>query len=289
MTDLLSLVLTLRPTQPAPAPPPLGRAAHALALEALRRADHALAQSVHDASGPKPFTASGLVGPWHDGLLPAETYTLRFTALTAPIAGAFRRALEPGGLWANGAILTLAECTLQVESASVDGHPWAGATTYEALSAPWLLGRRVPEPRLTLRFASPTVFKSGGRHVPVPLPQWVWGSLIEKWNAFAPVALPAETRRFAEECLALTAYNLRTRMTPFKDGGLRPGAVGVARYTALNRDRYWLSVMHLLAEFAFFAGVGVGVTMGLGQCRQESGSPGDEPPERGPRAALDAL
>ncbi|MCS6889888.1 MAG: CRISPR system precrRNA processing endoribonuclease RAMP protein Cas6, partial [Chloroflexus sp.] len=110
-----------------------------------------------------------------------------------------------------------------------------------------------------------------------------------KWNAFAPVALPAETRRFAEECLALTAYNLRTRMTPFKDGGLRPGAVGVARYTALNRDRYWLSVMHLLAEFAFFAGVGVGVTMGLGQCRQESGSPGDEPPERGPRAALDAL
>jgi len=126
---------------------------------------------------------------------------------------------------------------------------------------------------VSLQFASPTTFKSGEKHVPVPLPAWVFGSLLEKWNAFAPVALPAEVRRFAEECLALTAYRLSTRMIPLKEGGLRAGAVGQARYTALNHDRYWLSLINLLADFALFAGVGAGTGMGLGQVRKMRDDP----------------
>lgn len=285
MTDLLSLVLTLRPARPAPPPPYLGRAAHALALDAVQFTDPALGQAIHAGSGPRPFTASSLIGPWQKGLHPDQTFYLRLTALTAPVASALLRAAEPGALLGPGASLQLSESAFTVVRADFGpanppdsagqaqahpaAHPWAGATTYEALSAPWLLGRRAPAHYILLRFASPTTFKSAERYVPVPLPQWVWGSLLEKWNAFAPVALPPEARRFAEECLALTAYELRTRMVSLKEGGLRPGAVGLARYTALNRDRYWLSVVQLLADFAFFAGVGVGVAMGLGQCRRE--------------------
>jgi CRISPR-associated endoribonuclease Cas6 len=213
---------------------------------------------------------------------------LRFTALTAPVSAAFQRNTEAGGAWAAGATLSLAGSEFRVE-ADARPNPWAAAATYEALSAPWLLGRATPDQRLSLRFSSPTTFKSAERHVPVPLPQWVWGSLLEKWNAFAPVALPPEARRFAEECLALTAYQLQTRMVPLKEGGLRAGAVGWTRYTALNRDRYWLSVIHLLADFALYAGVGVGAAMGLGQCRREvareSGPPA--PTDRRPRAASD--
>lgn len=75
-------------------------------------------------------------------------------------------------------------------------------------------------------------------------------------------------RRYAEECLALSSYQLKSRVALLKEGGLRIGAVGFARYTATNYDRYWLSLIHLLAVFAFFAGVGVGTGMGLGQCRK---------------------
>jgi CRISPR-associated endoribonuclease Cas6 len=53
-----------------------------------------------------------------------------------------------------------------------------------------------------------------------------------------------------------------------KEGGMRVGGVGQITYVSLNYDRYWMSVMHTLAAYALYAGVGAGTTMGLGQCRQ---------------------
>jgi CRISPR/Cas system endoribonuclease Cas6 (RAMP superfamily) len=43
--------------------------------------------------------------------------------------------------------------------------------------------------------------------------------------------------------------------------------MGEVTFTALNRDRYWLSVLHLLAAFAFYSGVGYQTAAGLGQTR----------------------
>ncbi|MGH2522322.1 MAG: CRISPR system precrRNA processing endoribonuclease RAMP protein Cas6 [Anaerolineales bacterium] len=322
--SLLSLVLTLRPLQPAAGAPHLGRAAQAVLLDAVRQSEPGLAEEIHAGSGLRPFTASNLIGysvrKRTTSVSPERTYTLRFTALTGAVARALLAAttptpnLTPGpsprlrapeaaeplptgrerrgerGPLAVGATVRLDESLFRVETVDCglpiadhesevpdsksqapnpqSPHPWAAATSYQSLSAPWLLGRARPESRLSLQFASPTTFKSGEKHVPVPLPGLVFGSLLERWNAFAPVALPAETRRFADECLALTAYELSTRMIPVKEGGLRAGAVGWVRYTALNHDRYWLSLINLLADFALFAGVGAGTGMGLGQCRR---------------------
>lgn len=296
--DLLSLVLTLRPLQEVATPPSLGRAAHAILLDAVRRADPPLAAQLHDGSGLKPFTASSLIGlRLREGLRPGRTYTLRLTALVPAVARALGRAAcldwavgaaaaEP--TLAVGAVLDLAGAPLRIER--VDGadpaagpaHPWAAQTTYEELSAPWLLGRVRPGRRLTLQFVSPTTFKSGGKHVPVPLPEWVFGSLLEKWNAFAPVALPDDVRRFAAEVLALSRYDLHTLGLPLKDEALRIGAVGQATYTALTEDRYWLSLIHLLADFAQFAGIGVGAGMGFGQARRLI-----EPDNRQPRPRVE--
>ncbi len=300
-TSLLSLVLTLRPLTQANAVNAFGRASHALLLDAVRWADPALAEHLHAGDGLRPFTASDLIGYSRKaGLHPDRTHTLRLTALTNPVARALLRAESalplsvssdgltlrdedalplsasergPGGEvnppLSIGALLRLDTTLFRIEAVTADPgvHPLAGSTTYEALSAPWLLGRETPDRHVTLHFASPTTFKSGGRHVPLPLPDLVFGNLLERWNAFAPVALPAEVRRYAQECLALGGYSLRTRAIPVKEGGLRIGMVGQARYTAVNYDRYWLSLIRLLADFAFFAGVGAGTTTGLGQCR----------------------
>lgn len=272
MTDepiaLLSLVLTLRAEQPAGAPSSLGRAAHAVLLDAIGQTDPALAESIHAGTGVRPFTVSNLIGfRRRDGVRPEQAYTLRFTALTAPVSAALMAASRGGPLSA-GAILRLDSVPLQIESVAMDAaaHPWAGHTTYEALAAPWLLGKLRPETRLQLRFVSATTFKSHDLHVPVPLPGLVFGSLLERWNAFAPMTLPVEVRRFADECLALSQYRLNSRPVLLKDGGLRIGATGQAQYTATNHDRYWLSLINLLAQFASYAGVGVGTTMGMGQC-----------------------
>lgn len=282
MTDisLLSAVLTLRPLAALADVPPLGRAAHALLLNAVHWADAALADEIHTGSEMRPFTTSNLIGLSRPiGLKPDRTYTLRFTALSTAVARALLAALQAESSPISiGAEIRLADAALRIEAVQPlnplthpptdHPHPWASATGYEDLSAPWLLGRLAPPRHVTLQFASPTAFKSGGRHVPVPLPAMVFGSLLDKWNAFAPVAFPPELRRYAEECLALSAYQLQTRSVPVKEGGLRVGAVGTARFVATNYDRYWLSLINVLADFALFAGAGAGTTMGLGQCRK---------------------
>jgi CRISPR-associated endoribonuclease Cas6 len=302
--DLLSLILTLRPARPVAEVPFLGRAAHALLLDAIRWADADLAEQLHAGSELRSFTVSDLIGvPRKVGLQVERTYTLRLTTLTTAATEALSKTLTPapltlakrserseesgrgdggeGGPLSPGSTVELGQIPFRIEAVDAGPnpkskiqnpkpeihHPWSGATTYEALSAPWLLGRLTPPRSVKLHFASPTTFKSEGRHVPVPLPSLVFGSLLERWNAFAPVALPPEVRRFAGECLALSAYELRSRGVQVKDGGLRMGGQGWARFTATTYDRYWLSLIQLLSDFAFYAGVGAQTTMGFGQCR----------------------
>jgi CRISPR-associated endoribonuclease Cas6 len=104
-------------------------------------------------------------------------------------------------------------------------------------------------------------------NVPVPLPQWVFGGLLDRWNAFAPVPLPEAVREFAALRMALSRYELRTVAVPFKPGMVKFGAVGYGVYTAPHPDEALLSALNLLSEFAFYAGVGAQTTMGFGQCR----------------------
>lgn len=265
--SLLSLVLTLRPRQAAELPSALGRAAHAALLAAIGRVNPALAQRLHEEAGPRPFTCSSLLGARQEGaVIPDLSYTLRYTALTAELAD-----LLPGLFPAGEAEVELERVAFTVEAAAsaAEEHPWAGRTTYEALAARWLVRAELPEAHIHLHLASPTAFKVGGKAQPFPLPELVFGSLLEKWNAYAPLAFPEETRRFAAECLGVSRFELGTHAAPFKgEGVVKFGAVGTVTYAALNRDRYWLSVVHLLADFAQFAGVGTGTTMGMGQCRR---------------------
>ncbi len=269
--DLRSVVFELRAAPAAdgrPAPEWWGRAAHAFFLDAIRRADPALAAALHDAQGPKPFTCSTLSGRCPGGrLAAAETYILRLTALDAPTA----RILGDLARAAQGETLELDRAPFRVAAAHLtpEAHPWAGATSYAALAAARLAGAE-PERQIGFTFVSPTAFKSQGRHVPIPLPDLVFGSLLERWNARAPAAFPAEVKRYAAECLAISRYDLASRYVPGKEGGLRMGGMGAITFTTLNYDRYWMGVLLTLADFALYAGVGAGTTMGMGQCRRST-------------------
>ena len=264
--DLLSLVLTLRPlAAPPDRPLPVwwGPAAHAALLRVVQPADPDLSARLHDGDGLKPFTASSLMGR----PAPGRTSTLRFSAATAELSALLLQAAQAGPL-APGARLELDYIPFEITAAAWDeaAHPWAGTASYADLTAGSLLGGAPPR-RITLQFASPTGFRSGGMHQPLPLPELVFGSLLERWNRFAPAAFPEEARRYAGECLAISRFELRSRSAPLKGSGLRVGALGTVAYAALNADRFWLSVMHTLAAFALYAGVGAGAGLGFGQCR----------------------
>jgi CRISPR-associated endoribonuclease Cas6 len=267
--ELLSAVVTLAPAASAQAPAWLARAAHAWLLARIARSDPALADALHEADTPRPFTVSNLwgTGRARDGLVtltPDRPCWLRFTALNGPLVRALQAALpQPGER------LNLADAPLVVQSVASDEgeHPWAGRATYAGLLEQHTL-RPDPAPRyVTLRFASPTTFRSQGRDLPLPLPSLVFDGLLRKWNLFAPLALPEEAKRYAEECVTLSRFRLRSHWVTFESGdkGAQVGFTGEVRFRFLTGDAYWNRVMTGLAAYAFWAGTGYRTTAGLGQ------------------------
>ncbi|MEW6578013.1 MAG: CRISPR system precrRNA processing endoribonuclease RAMP protein Cas6 [Chloroflexota bacterium] len=271
MSDLVSVVITVRPAAPLSVPANLGRAAHALLLRWLGEDDPTLARHWHDADGPKPFTCSSLIGGGRmqpdrtRTLTPDRTCWLRLTSLDPAISDMLlaRQRQLPASIELDGV-------TLPVESIAADpaAHPWAGTATYEEIAAPYLLARQEAPRRLTLNFTSPVAFRQREMTMPIPLPDLVFGGLADRWNAFSPVALSSEVRRYGAECVALNSFRLRSRALPGKDGGLQVGAVGTAGYVAVRYDRFWMGLLALLADFAFYAGVGLLTTTGMGQTRR---------------------
>lgn len=272
MGNLLSIVLTLQPQRETALPANLGRASHALFLRLLTAADPDLTARLHDADGPRPFTCSNLWGARSAGgqiaVSPEKTYSLRYTTLTGELSQTWRDQVLP----ALPEQVDLDGEPFQVISTTVDpeAHPWAGASSYEKLAAPYLLAQ-APLPRQwRLRFASPTAFRSKGMTVPMLLPDLVFGSLVDRWNLWSPVAISPEVRGFAAERVAVGGFRLETRALPFKGGSLQIGALGHCRYVMLGDDRYWRAAISALAAYAFYAGVGYQTTKGMGQVRWHS-------------------
>lgn len=296
--ELLSLVLTLRPTAEAALPPRLGRAAHAILLARIAARDPALAEAIHEGDSPRPITASELIGGrvGDQRVSPEQPYTLRYTALTAATSTALAAAFAPGDTLtfegvdftveaiANGEWHMANNDSPMLENSPqspiphspfpIQSSPWAAWDDYQSLAARYLLpSGPAPAARWTFVLASPTAFRSRGQTQPLPLPGLFFGSLVKRWNAFAPVALPEEgVKRYAEEMVVISRFSLRSA-PGWERGrgdqrGLRIGSIGKIAYSALNRDRYWLSALRLLAAFALYSGVGAQTTMGMGQVRE---------------------
>lgn len=281
--DLLSLVLELKPLKPAQAPPRLGRAAQAVLLARLAERDPDRAAALHDGEGPKPFTCSSLLGARvrNAELDPSAVYTLRYTALEPALAALLPELFPPGSrITFEGAEL---EITAQ---RSASESPWASADTYNGLLKRYMLpSGAAPAGSWSLLLASPTAFQSQGRTLTLPEPRLVFGSLVERWNACAPLTLPAEeVRTYAAEMVAVNRFTLNSAVGWERGPALRLGAVGQITFHALNHDRYWRSALSLLAAFSLYSGVGALTTVGMGQVRQLGAA---ETGRRGPQREPD--
>jgi CRISPR-associated endoribonuclease Cas6 len=269
-----SICLLLNPTRGANLPSFQGGAAHAILLEMMARADPSLSKRLHDSEGVKGFTVSSLFGlnPSAGALQVKENreYCLRFTAYGQDVSRALGESLD-SGLPASLRLEAL-EFTVRGVARTPEEHPWAGSATYEDMFTRRLFGE-VPSYKVQLEFASPTTFRSKGVNVALPLPGLVFGSLLDCWNASAPTELSPDFRRYAEEMIVASKYDLRTQLVPVA-GARQLGFTGTCEFTATNRDAYWLRIMNLLVDFAFYSGAGYKTAMGLGQCRRIG------PPER---------
>lgn len=267
---LISIVLTLVSPTVKTLPGFLGRANYAATLARLGEIDPALVRRIHDDEGPKPVTCSGLLGAYSGAksvtVEPEKPVQVRVTGLVPEVSEALAHALleERPEIWE----LESHRFTVQETICDSDRHPWSGRTSYELLAATQLTRLEALDRQVTLEFASPTAFKSKEMTMPVPLPGLVFGSLVERWNAFSPVTLSPEMRRYGEEVMAISRYRLESFPVVSKDGAQRIGGVGRVTYRALAGDRYWLSIMNMLADFALYSGVGAQTATGMGQVRR---------------------
>ena len=273
---LTSLHLTLTPTAPVTLPAWLGRATHAWFLESVQQRNPALAAELHEPNQERPFTVSDLWGPGlerqgQNKLTPGTAYSLRVTGCRADISNLL------GGLAAEPpATIRLLDHPFRVQTATTDPDVsrWAGQTSYAALAQTHMLAKEQPS-QLTLHFASPTVFRSNDAYLPLPLPRLVFEGLARQWNNLSTVTIADEVVRYAEECLLISRYRLQTERVDRGQRGGFPGFTGSCTYAFNVRDRYWMGLIHLLADFAFYAGVGKQTAMGLGQVKGEKGGQED--------------
>jgi len=267
---LLAVILELTSQRTAILPSHLGRGNHSLFLDWIAGFDAPLAQAIHDGEGLRPITCSSLLGitPTADGLpvRGGAQYSVRLTSLDPALSHQMEAHLisDPPATWKlHGHPFTVSAVVCDPAR-----NTWSGSTSYENLASRYLIAGEKPSKSMTIEFASPTTFKSKEMNVPAPLPGLVFGSLLDRWNAMSAVTLPDDLRTFAEDAVALSQYQLRTEVVQHKQGSLLIGAVGRVTYRALVDDVYWLACLNILADFAFYSGVGAKTSTGLGQCRR---------------------
>jgi CRISPR-associated endoribonuclease Cas6 len=263
---LISAAIALKAHKQTLLPAYMGKATHALFLRLVAAADPIMGAKLHDDNEAKPFTVSDLIGlPGRRStahIAAGQACLLRFTSYEDGLSCLLAEKVLPS----LPRELELDNTLFSVDDVfSANGaHRLSRRTSYQELAQGHLLEARSATRRVKLFFTSPTTFRSGGKNVPLPLPGLVFGSLADRWNAISPITISEEMRRYADECVAISQCQLRTRTLEIA-GGKQVGFIGSCSYVALMPDPYWLRVISMLAEFAFYSGVGYKTTMGFGQ------------------------
>lgn len=273
---LHSTVFVIQPTTETTLPKTTGRVVWACALGLIGGHDAEMAAALHDGKGLKPVAASPLQGPFTVAgdrlrMRSEQTYWFRISSVDAALSHVLEtiEAQPPPAL-------ELDRQRFEVVTVSSDPrrHDWAQRQSYDDLyTAAWQAADGA-SPLLTLAFVSPTVFLSQGRAVLWPEPHRVFGSLLQRWQSYAPALLSEDLATAFASRVEIDAYELRTRVQRYTRGTSRQvwyqkGFLGTCRYRARRgTSEAVLRVAHLLARYALFAGVGSRTAVGMGQVRQ---------------------
>jgi len=226
---------------------------------------------------------------------PEKTYTIRISLLLGDLFPVFHDALMNVHVQGYGAkkppFMQLGKRSFLLEeviASNDDPTSWTGFTSFAHLldkAKSLKLGRLEP---LTLEFASLTTFNRGdakdkayGNHYArFPLPYYVFPNLAKRWQELAPPELVGviQPERIEQYCqddgIIIAEYDLKPHQVKFTTHP-QIGFVGTCKYSLRGPDEPTteeapLTVRQqilLLAQLAFYCGVGAKTAMGLGRVR----------------------
>jgi len=256
--------------------PAHGEYTHAAFLTLVARADAALATTLHDAQGGRPFTA-GMIGGWgrdgHCAVRAGQTVSWQVSLLRDDVAASVCGALAALPTDEEGHI-RIGAGRFALESSSNRPMDGGQVATFDDLLAEGT--RQADCATVNLAFVTPLAFslgeqKWGGKRIELwPLPSLVFGSLVRRWAQYAPpeCALLPDLRDWIERTVLTERYDVQTvAITGSK--GPQLGCIGTVSYRAMGRvseprDPY-RAQWQTLAAFAAYSAIGYRTTMGWGQ------------------------
>jgi CRISPR-associated endoribonuclease Cas6 len=305
--QLYALLLHLRPLRQGTLMPFAGELVHGAFLSWLRDAAPDVAAWLHEGQKRRLFTCSslrfdnslaGLLKVQRENihlpLDPEKTYTIRLTLLLGDLFPLFYAALTQYKATSSGEVSTpfcqlgkqlflLEEVTLTND----DPRGWTGFISLASLVERARRARMEGQARLTLEFGSLTAFNRGNRKVGygshpllLPLPQAVFSGLARRWGDIAPAELLGVVQQerleqyLQEDGMIIVDYDLRPHTVHFTTHKQR-GFVGTCTYEVRDHpeqtsEESTLTLsqqIFLLAQLAFYSGVGYKTAMGMGQTR----------------------
>lgn len=279
MTDLrlYAIVLRLVALRPGAIPADHGDQVRAALLNLIRMGDQALSQALHDDNVPKPYTISLLDGGKRSrdramNFNVGDSADWRFTLLCEP---AFEALLRRYILSRELPHVRIGAVEFQVADAFASGsHPDSGSITLPALHERWNQPPETLPHAITLDFRSPTAFNLGQDSVTgkyhirsTPDARTLFSALRKRWIKLGGVAPGDEFDQWASDQIEIQPLNLRTQ-TVYVERRPISGFLGQVSFTTFGADLRWLPVLHLLADLAFWTGVGYQTPRGMGQVRR---------------------
>jgi CRISPR-associated endoribonuclease Cas6 len=272
MPDLASFVFTLTASAETKLPPMPTRILHGSFLRWLERDHPELVKELHDNNERRPYTLSDLHGRFQekDGwrkLQSGETYWYRLTTIGPEFIQHLLASMrqQETGPQPDDPKLVPGPVFISPEE-----HAYAALSSFRQIIEGVMLQsqRRELSHSVTLRFESPTCFIENKQALPLPVPRYVFGYLANKWQLASPAVLPVEDLQHFVESIHLSYARIETKMVDLQKYK-RTGFVGECRFAlhpALPEN--YRQTLHLLAELAFFSGVGSHTTMGMGQSQK---------------------
>ena len=235
----------------------------------------------------------------HLPLDPDKTYSIRFTLLHGKLFPLLYRAFMDYHLGnafvPHTPFLHIGKQAFRLEGVLLgadDPTGWTGYTTFHDLVQ---RTRQVKRPdTLTLEFISLTTSNRG--HYPpgssaatrrrdepyfarLPLPLYIFTSLMKRWEELAPPDMQDLIQQKCIQCylqdegIFILDYELKTHHITFTTH-TQPGYIGTCTYSLRSdglTDASSLTIqqqLHLLADLAFYCGIGYKTAMGMGQARK---------------------